>query len=85
MKATGHITFTFNHLLDTSGVLKIILFKKEFKLNTIIRITFKNNINYEVIAKRLILQRWKLDTVPTFNMWLGELVNIVHREIMIYQ
>lgn len=35
---------------------------------------------FMVLAKRLILQRWKLDIVPTFDVLQSELVNIIHIE-----
>ncbi len=35
---------------------------------------------FMVLAKRLILQRWKLDIVPTFDVLLSELVGIIHFE-----
>ena len=33
-----------------------------------------------VIAKKLILRVWKTDSVPTYNLWLGELSNTLHLE-----
>ncbi len=33
-----------------------------------------------VIAKKLILRVWKMDSVPTYNLWLGELSNTLHLE-----
>lgn len=33
-----------------------------------------------VIAKKLILRVWKLDTVPTYDLWLGEMANTLHLE-----
>ncbi len=35
---------------------------------------------FMVLAKRLILQRWKLDIVPTFDVLLSELAGIIHIE-----
>ncbi len=35
---------------------------------------------FMILAKRLILQRWKLDMVPTFDMLLRELAGIIHIE-----
>uniref|UniRef100_A0A0S7EX59 LIN1 n=1 Tax=Poeciliopsis prolifica TaxID=188132 RepID=A0A0S7EX59_9TELE len=37
-----------------------------------------------VIAKRLILRFWKKDSVPTFDLWLGELANTLHLERLRY-
>lgn len=31
-----------------------------------------------VIAKKIILQLWKSDTVPLFKIWIGDLVGILH-------
>lgn len=28
-----------------------------------------------VIAKKLILSMWKMDAVPTYDLWLGEMAN----------
>ncbi len=36
--------------------------------------------SFMVLAKRLILQRWKLDIVPTFDVLLSELAGIIHIE-----
>lgn len=33
-----------------------------------------------VIAKKLILRVWKMDFVPTYDLWLGELANTLHLE-----
>ena len=33
-----------------------------------------------MLAKRLILQMWKADSVPTFEMWARELGNMLHLE-----
>ncbi len=33
-----------------------------------------------VFAKKLILRVWKMDSVPTYNLWLGELSNTLHLE-----
>ena len=33
-----------------------------------------------LLAKRLILQFWKLETVPAFEMWLRDLGNVIHME-----
>ncbi len=35
---------------------------------------------FMVLAKILILQRWKLDIVPTFDVLLSELASIIHIE-----
>ena len=37
-----------------------------------------------LLAKRLILQFWKLETVPTFEMCLRDLGNVIHREKIRY-
>ena len=33
-----------------------------------------------VIAKKLILHMWKMDFVPTYDLWLGEMSNTLHLE-----
>ncbi len=33
-----------------------------------------------LLAKRLILQHWKSEAVPTFDMWIMELGKILHLE-----
>ncbi len=33
-----------------------------------------------VIAKKLILQEWKTDTVATYDLWLREMANTLHLE-----
>lgn len=32
------------------------------------------------IAKKLILRLWKMDCVPTYDLWLGEMSNTLHLE-----
>ena len=37
-----------------------------------------------MLAKKLILRVWKLDSVPTYDLWLGEMSNTLHLERLRY-
>ena len=38
-----------------------------------------------LLAKRLILQQWKSEVIPTFHQWLRELGNVIHMESLRYK
>lgn len=77
IRAWVHLPISFGPLLALFGKAELLTPSiRKFEGQAILLCT--------LLAKRLILQNWKSDSVPQFQLWLRDMGNVLHMERIRY-